>query len=81
MLQRNGLEFPKPFPSLNESKSNPCCSAVGIASDNESDNTDFVVKQVAARLKEYSAGMNDVIIDADNFPEDGTREGSLRTES
>jgi glycosyltransferase involved in cell wall biosynthesis len=54
---------------------------VGIPSYNEADNIGFVVKQVAGGLREYFSGMNNAIINADNFSEDGTRQAFLNAES
>ena len=55
--------------------------AVGIPSYNEADNIEFVVRQVAAGLEKYFPHLNTVIINADNFSQDGTKEAFIAANS
>ncbi len=55
--------------------------AVGIPSYNEADNIEFVVRQVAAGLEKYFPDLNTVIINADNFSQDGTKEAFIAADS
>ncbi|MEE8462053.1 MAG: glycosyl transferase, partial [Acidobacteriota bacterium] len=55
--------------------------AVGIPSYNEADNIEFVVRQVAAGLEKYFPHLNTVIINADNFSQDGTKDAFIAADS
>ena len=55
--------------------------AVGIPSYNEADNIEFVVRQVAAGLEKYFPDLNTVIINADNFSQDGTKDAFIAADS
>ncbi len=55
--------------------------AVGIPSYNEADNIEFVVRQVAAGLEQYFPHLNTVIINTDNFSQDGTKEAFIAANS
>jgi hypothetical protein len=55
--------------------------AVGIPSYNEADNIAFVVRQVAAGLEKYFSDLNTVIINADNFSQDGTKDAFIAADS
>ena len=55
--------------------------AVGIPSYNEADNIAFVVRQVAAGLEKYFPDWNTVIINADNFSQDGTKDAFIAADS
>ena len=55
--------------------------AVGIPSYNEADNIGFVVRQVAAVLEKYFPDLNTVIINADNFSQDGTKDAFIAADS
>ena len=55
--------------------------AAGIPSYNEADNIGFVVRQVAAGLEKYFPDLNTVIINADNFSQDGTKDAFIAADS
>ncbi len=55
--------------------------AVGIPSYNEADNIEFVVRQVGAGLEKYFPHLNTVIVNADNFSQDGTKEAFMAANS
>ena len=55
--------------------------AVGIPSYNEADNIEFVVRQLASGLERYFPHFNTVIINADNFSQDGTEETFIAANS
>jgi len=55
--------------------------AVGIPSYNEADNIEFVVRQVAAGLEKYFPHLSTVIVNADNFSQDGTKEAFMAADS
>ncbi len=55
--------------------------AVGIPSYNEADNIEFVVRQVAAGLEKYLPHLSTVIVNADNFSQDGTKEAFMAADS
>ena len=55
--------------------------AVGIPSYNEADNIEFVVRQLAAGLEQYFPDLNTVIVNADNFSQDGTKDAFIAADS
>ncbi len=55
--------------------------AVGIPSYNEADNIAFVVRQVAVGLEKYFPDLNTVIVNADNFSQDGTKDAFIAADS
>ena len=54
---------------------------VGVPSYNEADSIGFVIQQAAAGLHKYFPHQRTVIVNADNFSEDGTKEVFLQTDT